>query len=507
MELFRTTKDALKYEALAASLPSGALRAFNALKVPDDMPFFLDGEGGYPAIVNAWLRDLPAWGSPAKNTWWAYARDLQGAMMHLAGLDPPKTLLDARYEDMKAYRNARRNGDEPAVTAATWNRAVAALESFYGWARAHGHRAEPPFRYVRKRVGRNGSDGMADVNSLYESGGTDDLIKCVSLADYRIFRNVGLRGMLPDQKTRDPDFDRRNGERNAAMADLLLNTGMRVTEFISVLRAELPPAPAAARGRGATAMRVASYTAKRRKGRTVLAPNRLLAALGDYAEVDRATAVLGARERGTYRPGRRWQPMRPVNPRVGALLSDGGSRAMAYEIMNPALRRRLMVTDDHGEPVEPAILWLGEDGRPMSYDNVRMTFTRASERCETLLKRPFKVTPHTLRHTFAVHMLSFLIREHLQIDDFATLRDHQTRLGADGFRGYALNPLRVLKSLLGHKSVETTFGYLTHMVDVRRFEASATLAFDAELVDAGTLARAAQSFGWDGGSKNQGASL
>lgn len=498
MELFKTTRASLRHSALAATLPAGAVRAFEALNVPEGMPFFLDGHGGYPGVVNAFLRDLPAWGCTAENTWRAYATDLQGVMLELAAQDPPKGLLGATFEDMKRYRDARRNGDEPAATAATWNRAVAACEKFYGWAVAHGHCAQAPFRYVRKRVGRHGSGGMADVNSLYEAMGHDDRIKCVSLADYRIFRNVGLLGMLPDQKTRDPDSQTRNGERNAAMADLLVNTGMRVTEFISLLRAELPRVPAEARGRGATPVRVASHTAKRKKGRTVLAPNRLLAALAHYAAVDRATAVVGAREKGTYLPGRRWQPIRPVDPRTCAILEDGGSRRRAYEVMNPPTRRRLMVTGDDGEHLEPAILWLGEDGRPISYDNVRMAFARASARCEALLGRPFKVTPHTLRHTFAVHMLSLLVREHLRIADLSTLRERRDALGPDGFLDYALNPLRVLKALLGHSSVETTFGYLTHMVDVRRFEAAATLAFDAELVDAPALARAAETLRWDG---------
>ncbi|MCW6512798.1 tyrosine-type recombinase/integrase [Hyphomicrobiales bacterium BP6-180914] len=462
------------------------------------MPFFLDHDGHYPAIVNAFLRDLPAWGCTAQNTWRAYAMDLQGAMLHLAELDPPKGLLDATFEDMKSYRNTRRVGDEPAASAATWNRSVAALEKFYGWAKAQGHSPEAPFRYVRKWVGRHGAGRMAEVNSLYESVGADDRIKCVSLADYRIFKDVGLRGMLPDQRTLDPDFDRRNGDRNALMADLLVNTGMRVTEFISVLGAELPPIPAATCGRGATAIRVAAYTAKRRKGRTVLAPNRLLAALGHYAHADRAGAVATALERGTYRLGRDWRPMSPVNRRTGELLGNGGPRRMAFDVMNPGLRRRLMLVDDAGEPVGPAILWLGENGRPISYDNVRMIFSRASERCEALLQRPFKVSVHTLRHTFAVHMLSLLVREHLKIVDLTTLRARQDELGRDGFCDFALTPMRVLKSLLGHSSVETTLGYLTHMLDVRHFDAAATLAFDAELTDAPALARAAGSLRWDG---------
>ena len=156
------------------------------------------------------------------------------------------------------------------------------------------------------------------------------------------------------------------------------------------------------------------------------------------------------------------------------------------------------MTDQAGRPVGPAGLWLGEDGRLLSYDSVRMTFWRASQRCEAMLGRPFKVSCHTLRHTFAVHMLSVLVREHLRIADLSALGERRRALGEDRFREIALNPLRLLKELLGHRSVETTFGYLTYLADADRLRAAATVALDAELRDAADLARRAESFDWDG---------
>jgi integrase len=47
--------------------------------------------------------------------------------------------------------------------------------------------------------------------------------------DYRIFRDVGLRGLALDGTER-PGARDRNGLRNALFADLLVTTGLRLEE-------------------------------------------------------------------------------------------------------------------------------------------------------------------------------------------------------------------------------------------------------------------------------------
>ncbi len=64
------------------------------------------------------------------------------------------------------------------------------------------------------------------------------------------------------------------------------------------------------------------------------------------------------------------------------------------------------------------------------------------------------MTPHTLRHTFAVNMLSMLIREQI-----GAVFDPQDRHGAT-YRRILGDPLQKLQHLLGHASVTSTYIYL-----------------------------------------------
>ena len=135
----------------------------------------------------------------------------------------------------------------------------------------------------------------------------------------------------------------------------------------------------------------------------------------------------------------------------------------------PDERRRLVA------PQGGSALWaLRPDGGPLT--DWSYVFGAASERCRRYEPRfPTSVTPHMLRHSFAVHTLRWLLRTQLQ-----TVSKAMRAGGADPAWALALrvqDPLLVLRDLLGHASVATTEMYL-HLIDTTR------LFTDAEL-DAG----------------------
>src|SRR3546814_1136157 len=84
------------------------------------------------------------------------------------------------------------------------------------------------------------SDWSSEVCSsdLYERAAKRSDVRFVTMDDYRIFREVGLRGLTPDGAER-PGARDRNGLRNALFADLLVTTGLRLEEASGLLAHEL----------------------------------------------------------------------------------------------------------------------------------------------------------------------------------------------------------------------------------------------------------------------------
>src|SRR5260370_25530262 len=113
----------------------------------------------------------------------------------------------------------------------------------------------------------------------------------VDLERYLLFRDIGLRGRLPDG-TDDPRWRGRNGERNVLFAELLVTTGLRLEEASSLLQIELPsPADQHSAGQRSIPFRLPAAIAKGNKGREIRLPLRLLRRLTDYAELERANAL------------------------------------------------------------------------------------------------------------------------------------------------------------------------------------------------------------------------
>ena len=441
MELFLSRRELLTVDA-----------SIEALGVPERMPFILGDDGSYDLRLNQFLRELPTMGVRAEKSWLAYARDLLTWIRFLAE-QRSRTVWQAEQADVAAFHRARRLGPpETAVSSGTWDRGIATLDKFYRWATANGHVERLPFSYRAPRAAAflPGRRHPEAVNLAKERQGRRRPPGFLSVGDYLVFRDVGLRGRLPDGSP-DPAFRGRNGHRNALFAELLVTTGMRLSEAASLLPVELP-APGSAKS---ALLELAPVVCKGGRGRTVRVPARVLRSISGYVDLERQNAVVA------HRPEPDGEPqVVGADARSCWVAVEGRRFRVRLARMTPAHRLAAVEVDESGRRA-PMALWLGEGGAPVSPRAWEAVFQRAGARCRAL-GHAIDVSPHTLRHTFAVHMLSLLIREQI-----ASVEGAAPDPATAPYRRLLGDPLQHLQRLLGHRSVATTYIYLDSLAEAQ----------------------------------------
>ena len=112
------------------------------------------------------------------------------------------------------------------IGGSKWARELAAFKLLYGWAVAVGHIDRSPVltHTVRRRDGT-----VVEVANNWPKDVRASNVKWLTPRTYRLWRDIGLRGYteagLPQQRWRG-----RNDGRNAAFADLLFDSGLRLRE-------------------------------------------------------------------------------------------------------------------------------------------------------------------------------------------------------------------------------------------------------------------------------------
>jgi site-specific recombinase XerD len=278
---------------------------------------------------------------------------------------------------------------------------------------------------------------------------------------YLFFRDVGLRGRLPSG-AEDAAFCGRNGERNATFAELLVTTGLRLTEANSLVLPELPEVPESLAK--SVPFLLASSTTKGQKSRKIYIPTRVLRQITSYQEIERANAIVRSHQAGTY--GHWPHPLRVVKAsrRTWTLQRGDELSSVPLSRLAPHERRSALLYCSNGTVEAPMSLWLTEQGTPMTSDAWEVIFAQASARC-CRLGYELYITPHMLRHTFAVHMLAQLIRA--QIGALFERPPDATDQRADAYRRLAGDPLRTLQKLLGHASIASTYIYLENVLEAQ----------------------------------------
>ena len=303
------------------------------------VPLILRGDALYDPDLDRFFLDLPLSGIRSRHSLRAQAYDVTVWLRFLDACG--KTVWAATRDDVEAYHRARRRGDAgQRITAASWNRAVASLDRLYRWGERQGLIAEAPFnRRAVWRPAQGGRRGMiAARNDAYERVAKRSDVRFVTMDDYRIFREVGLRGLAPDGSER-PGARDRNGLRNALFADLLVTTGLRLEEASGLLSGDLAVIVPDGDENRQLWLRLPPPLTKGDRGRSVLVPRRLLRPADPYHRRRSRPHARCLHARGTM-------PSDPVQrernaARARGAMADRGRTARSTQFLGGDLRPRL----------------------------------------------------------------------------------------------------------------------------------------------------------------------
>lgn len=463
-QLFFTDPSALRRsvtaDGMTHELSTDEIAAAESISLVEGMPFILGTDGTYDHHLNRFLRSCPTMGVRSLNSLRAYARDIVVWMRFLEERRDGKSLWSVDRDDIAAFHEARRLSEPPfRISASSWNRMIAALDKLYRWAVDEKIITSAPFTYRQfwSRASTSGAPMTLAINCAKESGARNGDMRFLDLPRYLVFRDVGLRGKLPDGRD-DPTWRGRNGERNALFAELLITTGLRLQEASSLLLNELPGLDTRADSTTprSLAFRLAAATAKGSRGRDIRMPIRLIRQLQDYARIERENALARARRSNCIHRIDRSISVEGCEHRALRLSDSDRSVKISVDQLPPSERARLV----ESRTGAPLALWLTEDGRPMPMASWEAVFVRASVRCRQFGFDDMQVTPHMLRHSFAVHMLTLLLREQI-----AWVVSERSRHLGSAYRRVIGDPLLKLQRLMGHSRIESTYIYLDHLAD------------------------------------------
>ncbi|MEW2620863.1 integrase [Streptomyces sp. NPDC048106] len=318
-----------------------------------------------------------------------------------------------------------------------------AVNAFYDWASARYGVRNPVIRVARQRgSSRVGGDGFEAAPHVVRERD----VKWLDPGGYALWRDVGLRGL--DREGREVTRWRgRNSQRDCAFADGLFGTGLRLTEWASVLMLELP---AEEHGRSYATSRLAAACAKGGRGRRFWMPRTVLADALGYSEGERAAAVRRAQRHGRYERLRQILVLHRVLGSRRLELADGSGTLtrVSLDALTPQVRRRIFLETPSG--LAPAALWLNEDGMPRAPRGWQHTFDTANERVARAGLHGVAATAHMLRHSMALRWFSvgrLLYERRFAHLDGEELRDFRAQFG---------DAWHLVQTLLGHADVSTT---------------------------------------------------
>ncbi len=274
-------------------------------------------------------------------------------------------------------------GESHALKGQSWNVAKAAIVHLYEYALDKHLIENVPFNYVKSKGYFGGK--IVETADLGAKA-TPEPINFISLPNYKsLWRPKVAEGQ--------------NAQRNQVLGDVLISSGMRIAEALSLQVHQIPdPDAQAYAGLKSITIRIVG---KRQKARKVRIPKRIIRAIRFYIEEDREEVLARAQKR------------------------SGGKKQKP-----------------------PTQVFLSRNGTPLEARSVESFFKAIAN------KIGVRLTPHGCRHTYAIYQLEAMIKRMAQ--NLKILKES----GADAYRQILNDPLRELQRLLGHSSVTSTYIYL-----------------------------------------------
>lgn len=401
--------------------------------VPDGFPFVIDDDGSVASChrLNAYL--LTAWRQRAYDL-----ESLRGFhAYHLARLlrfvramhdDERVDLTATTPADLVAYRDAR----EKDVQDTTLSTEFGCFSSFFYYATKVGWMETDPI----PRWGR------ANRNTLIRRTRYERRARFLTSPQTRHFLDAGLRGdgSAPEVSPGAP-------ERDYVYGLLLATTGLRREECGLLLNDEVPPP----QSMGPESIHVFDRLGKKNAVRSIYITPQVAHAVDLYRQTERRHVVHTAQR--NLRSMVRDQTLLVVDDIVERrgkhYVAMGDKRVPLVRFTNEQRAMSVKVLDDG--TIDPLALLVSRRGLPPGIKRWNRLFADGRVRVENINHRDqpprhVHVTPHTMRHSYAVRMLAALMKE------------GRARSGDPYY--LLANPVLTVKELLGHASVQTTQHYL-----------------------------------------------
>lgn len=395
-----------------------------------EQPFLLGPDGRPDARVNGFFAS-PGMRNKSVLTWRKYSESVAMWLNFLHTLGVPwDEATEDDAEDFKEWRvTSPSNPDR--VDGSTFATNLTALRMFYRW--------------VSPRFGIADPVKAVDDFDLMPRSRRRQRVKWLDPAGYRRWRDLGLRGIGLDGRP-DDAWRGRNDQRDSAFADGLYGTGLRLTEWASVVLPELPEDDP---DRGYSTCELSDSCAKGGYGHTYWLPRTALVNILDYVEGARARLVRQAQAAGRYDqvPGRRLV-VDASRQRLVIEEPNEQRSTMALSVIGPRERRKLFRRNGNG--VEPLALWLNEDGLPLMPHSWQHVFTQANQRIAALGLEGFSARPHMLRDSCALRWYS--VGRLAYQRQVAHLSEEETK----DFRAQFGDTWDLVATYLGHRNPQTT---------------------------------------------------